>query len=186
MRMFKIFLFGMTFAAFTLSAFPQVEQQQYERAMDKLNKTSTKRERFYALGDAAKAAFNIGNMNQARYLIEELQRMLDEFVGDWNFGNAVHDTHIVLGRIALSEGNIAAAKEYLLRAGKTPGSPQLGSFGPNMALAKELLEKGEKDAVLKYFKLCSKFWKKKSSKIPQWTLEVQKGDVPNFGPNLYY
>ena len=60
---------------------------------------------------------------------------------DWNYGNALHKGNIVLGRIALERGDIAGAKEHLLAAGQTPGSPQVGSFGPNTTLAKELLEK---------------------------------------------
>ncbi len=50
-------------------------------------------------------------------------------------------------------------KKYLIAAGKSPGSPQMDSFGPNMTLAKDLLEKGERDAVLEYFMRCRKFWK---------------------------
>ena len=45
-----------------------------------------------------------------------------------------------------------------MAAGATPGSPQLDSFGPNMTLAKELLEKGQPDVVLHYFALCKNFW----------------------------
>jgi hypothetical protein len=49
-----------------------------------------------------------------------------------------------------ANGDIEEAKKQLLLAGKTPSSPQLNSFGPNMILAKELLDKGEKDTVLHY------------------------------------
>jgi len=38
----------------------------------------------------------------------------------------------------LKEGKVEDAKHYLLEAGKTPGSPQLNSFGPDMSLAEEL------------------------------------------------
>jgi len=33
------------------------------------------------------------------------------------------------------------------------------SFGPNVSLAKDLLEKGERDTVVEYFEACKKFWK---------------------------
>jgi hypothetical protein len=53
-----------------------------------------------------------------------------------------------------------------------------------MALAKELLEKGEPEIVLEYFELCSKFWR--NGKLDQWTNEVRKGNDPDFGANLVY
>ena len=67
----------------------------------------------------------------------------------------------------------------------------MNSFGPNMTLAKELIEKGEKDAVLQYLDLCAKFWKsgKESpdgGELEKWKAQVRKGELPNFGANLWY
>jgi len=173
-------------AALFTAAWAQIEQKQYDQAMEKLNKAESKLKRFYALGSAAKASFNIGNTNQARWLAEELQNMMGDFTSDWNYGNAVQDANIVLGRIAVTEGRIEDAKTHLLAAGKSPGSPQMNSFGPNMSLANDLLQKGEKAAVLKYFKQCAKFWNKKHSRLKEWTQQVQAGQNPDFGANLYY
>lgn len=103
---------------------------------------------------------------------------------DFPDGNAVHHGNLILGRLALGSGDLAKAKKHLIEAGKTPGSPQLNSFGPNMTLAKELLEKGEKEIVLEYFQFCSEFWKR--DRLKQWTDEVEEGRVPNFGGNLLY
>jgi hypothetical protein len=83
-------------------------------------------------------------------------------------------------------GQIEQAKKYLLEAGKSPGSPQMDSFGPNMSLAKDLLEKGERDTVLQYFDLCRKFWKMDYGKLDQWSNEVKAGEIPDFGANLIY
>ena len=105
---------------------------------------------------------------------------------DWDYGNAVHTANLVLGRIALAAGDIDEAKRLLLLAGKTPGSPQLESFGPDMLFAKELLEKGEKDVVIQYFTLCSAFWKMDDGKLAQWKTEVQDNEIPDFGPNVRY
>lgn len=179
---FAIFLIFAT----TILASGQSGKREYDQAMDKLNRAETKQDRFYALGAAAKVSFNAGHAEQAKWLAEELQNMLSDFQTDWNYGNAIHDVNVVLGRLAVSEGRIEAAKAHLMAAGKTPGSPQLSTFGPNMSLARDLLRQGEKDAVLKYFKLCAKFWGKKSSRLPQWTLEVQRGQVPDFGANLNF
>jgi hypothetical protein len=99
-------------------------------------------------------------------------------------GNAVHHGNLILGRLALASGNLTKAKKHLIEAGKTPGSPQLNSFGPNMLLAKALLKKGEKEIVLEYFQLCSKFWK--SDALMRWADVVEKGQIPKFRANLNY
>jgi hypothetical protein len=143
-------------------------------------------ERFYALADLANSALEAGHTAQAEQYAQELLRLAAEFTHNWNYGNAVHKGNIVLGRIALRDGNIVAAKEYLIAAGKTPGSPQLDSFGPNMTLAKELLEKGERDVVLAYLNLCAQFWKMGDSDLKNWRATIKGGGVPDFGANLNY
>jgi hypothetical protein len=57
-----------------------------------------------------------------------------------------------------------------------------------MALAKELLEKGEREVVLEYFELCKNFWTgtNQHQKLDQWAGEVKKGRIPDFGANLVY
>ncbi|MDQ2731693.1 MAG: hypothetical protein M3Y56_08550, partial [Armatimonadota bacterium] len=60
----------------------------------------------------------------------------------WQYGNNIHEANQILGLAALREGRVADAKRYLIAAGKTPGSPQLNSFGPHMVLAQELLSRG--------------------------------------------
>lgn len=130
------------------------------------------------LPDTAKAAFEAGDLAKARtYAQEVLASAGDD-------GHRVHHGHLILGRIALRAGDVAKAKEHLLAAGKTSGSPALNSFGPNMTLAKELLEKKERQVVLEYFKLCASFWK--NDRLDTWAGEVKAGKVPDFGANLEY
>jgi hypothetical protein len=93
---------------------------------------------------------------------------------------------MVLGVIALRRGDMLQAKQYLAASGKTKGSPQLDSFGPNMSLAKALLEKGERDAVLDYFEACRTFWKMGAKQLDAWSATVRGGGIPSFGANLVY
>ncbi len=74
----------------------------------------------------------------------------------------------------------------MLKAGDTPGSPQLDSFGPNMTLAKELLEKGDQQTVLQYLTLCGKFWKMDNGRLARWSETIRAGKIPDFGSNLDY
>ena len=83
-------------------------------------------------------------------------------------------------------GDVEQAKRRLVAAAKVSGSPQLDSFGPNMSLALELLEQGERDVVLEYFKRCGSFWKMGTDRLQEWTSQVQQGVIPDFGPNLRY
>ncbi|MGB9283993.1 MAG: hypothetical protein WCB59_08250, partial [Candidatus Sulfotelmatobacter sp.] len=62
----------------------------------------------------------------------------------------------------------------------------LDTFGPNMMLAKELLEKGERKSVLEYFDLCGKFWGDDDKKLVQWRSAVISGSDPGFAANLRY
>jgi hypothetical protein len=79
-----------------------------------------------------------------------------------------------------------AGKRELVEAGKTPGSPQLNSFGPNMSLAKDLLERKETDTVLRYFDLCGKFWELESGNLKRWSILAKAGEIPDFGANPLY
>jgi tetratricopeptide (TPR) repeat protein len=143
---------------------------------------------FDKLDDLAKTALAAGAIEKARSYATELLTEAQTRQGDWNYGNAIQHGNIVLGRIALREGKMDEAKEYLRQAGKTPGSPQLKSFGPNMSLAKDLLDKGETNAVLEYFQQCEKFWTMPGSKdkLETWAVLVKAGKTPDFGANLVY
>ena len=167
-------------------SFPTTPQGRLDEATKKLAAASREEERFYALDDAAKQSFEVGKTEDARKYAKDLLTLAQKFQRDWNYGNAIQDGNLVLGRIALKEGRTEEAKEYLLEAGKSPGSPQMNSFGPNMSLARDLLEKGEREEVLQYFELCRKFWKMGQEQLDQWTKDVKAGKTPDFGANLVY
>ena len=160
---------------------------QLVAAQEKVINTLPKAEdKFHLTREIAPLAFNAGDQVKAGMYAKDLLIQAESMKDDWDYGNAVHTANLVLGRIALAAGDIDEAKRLLLLAGKTPGSPQLESFGPDMLFAKELLEKGEKDVVIQYFTLCSAFWKMDDGKLAQWKTEVQNNEIPDFGPNVRY
>ena len=132
------------------------------------------------------AAFDAGDMAKARAYSLQLLEAANGSQRSWDYGNAIHQANLVLGRIAVREGRLADAAKFLLASVETSGSPQLNSFGPNMSLARDLLERGETEPVLKYFELCAKFWKMGGDQLTTWTADVQAGRVPQFGANLRY
>ncbi len=141
-------------------------------------------ERGYALAPLAKAAVAAGALDKASLYSSELLATVG--AGDWNDGNAVHDGNMVRGLVALRSGNVEQAAKDLIEAGKTTGSPQLDSFGPNMILASELLEKGQRDAVLEYLSLCKNFWKLGGDRLDGWIDVIKSGGKPDFGANLLF
>ena len=142
--------------------------------------------RFYALERLARAAFAAGDYNKSEAYAMELLAMAPEYRQDWNYGNAIYYGSMWMGRVALArDHNISGARNALLAAGRTTGSPQLNSFGPNMTLAKDLLDLGERDTVLAFFVLCRDFWKRGKA-LDEWTAAIQDGRAPNFGANLLY
>ena len=151
----------------------------YENAFE----LSDERDRESLLEELAKVAFEAGQHDKARKYAESLLRDAQRGA---SYGNRVHHGNLVLGRIALAEGNVKAAKFRLIAAGNIPSEPNLSTFGPNMTLAKELLEQGERDVVLKYFRLCSRFWDRDDGQLEKWTAVVELGKIPDFGPNLRY
>lgn len=157
-----------------------------DSGVELLNKATNEEERFYALGDAAKEAFTEGKNKKAKKYAVELSDLTPKFECNWNYGNALQDYNIVLGRIALKEGQIEKAKNHLIEAGKSPGSPQMDTFGPNMSLAKDLLEKGENEVVIEYFTLCKSFWEMDDGRLDEWIVLVKAGRIPNFEANLVY
>jgi len=154
--------------------------------MIKLAKAKTEKKRFYALDAAAKTSFEIGKIDEASNYAVELRLLLPKFKGNWNYGNAVQDTYIVMGRIALREHRDEDAKRCLIAAGHSPGSPQMDTVGPNMSLAEALLGKGERETVLQYFELCRKFWRMDRGRLDAWRDQVKAGRIPDFGDDLLY
>jgi TonB family protein len=137
-----------------------------------------------ALPQLAKAAVAAGALEKATRYADELIASVGH--GGWNDGAALHDGNMVRGLVALRNGNTYEAARNLIEAGKTTGGPQLSSFGPNMTLASELLDKGARDAVLEYLTLCKKFWTMGSSQLDAWIKVVESGGKPAFGANLLY
>jgi hypothetical protein len=143
-------------------------------------------DRWLALADAGMWAVHQHQLDEAAALGEELLRDAKRYPQDWNYGNALHKGHLILGRVALRRNDVAEARRRLLAAGQTPGSPQLDSFGPNMTLAEELLQRGEKHIVLEYLDLCASFWKLDNGSLAAWRLMIRNDKAPNFGAHLLY
>jgi tetratricopeptide (TPR) repeat protein len=135
--------------------------------------------RFYLLTDLAQMRLAAGDTDgaqqSARTLIEQAQR----YRGDWNYGNAIHRGHSILGLIALEQDDLTAAKKHLRQSGETSGSPQLNSFGPEFDLADALLKAGERDAVIDHLEQVRTFWEMGGPTLDRWLAAIRAGATPD-------
>jgi tetratricopeptide (TPR) repeat protein len=139
-------------------------------------------QRFWPLNFLTKMTFRIGMYKKAQRLALELLTLAESHRNNWNYGNAIFDGNIILGKISVKKGDINVAKEYLIKAGKTPGSPQLNSYGPDWSLAKELLKIGEKEVVLDFIESCRRFYNN-SKLLDRWVEYVKTYEVTGSNSN---
>ena len=151
-------------------------------SLENAHAEATTMEKPFLLPEMARAALAAGQLDKAA---DYANQMLAA-TGSWNKGDLIYNGNFVLGMLAVQKGDLDAAGKYLLTAGDTPGSPVLNSFGPNMSLAKELLDRGHRDTVLAFLNKCSKFWNGKTSPCSRWIQEMEEGRTPDFRMNLNY
>jgi hypothetical protein len=135
--------------------------------------------RYHALAGIGRSALHVGDATAAAAAGHELLALAGEFRG-WDYGNAVHDGNEILGLAALRSDDVAAAKQALRAAGATPGSDRLAAEGPDLRLAHELLERGEREAVLAYLDDCARFWRAGAERIASWKDAIRSGIDPEF------
>jgi tetratricopeptide (TPR) repeat protein len=130
------------------------------------------------LDDAAELAYKIEDYEKAKAYSKESLSLSSNHQNDWNYGNSIHNSNMVLGRLSLKDGDTEKAKEYLLESAKSKGSPQLDTFGPSLKLANELLIAGERDAVLSYLHSISQFWEMDDGCVSQWITQIENNETP--------
>jgi tetratricopeptide (TPR) repeat protein len=130
------------------------------------------------LAKVAEAAIFAEDHARAESAANALLERAPRFVDTWAYGNFLHGGHIVLGHVALARGDLPLASRHLREAGATPGSPQLGSFGPDLALASALLAQGVRDEVIGYLVDCTKFWKTLDlQQLERWCARIRTGET---------
>jgi len=142
----------------------------YNRVLELLHGPA---EREALAGDMAGAAFKIGDFDGAAALAKIYLQSRDR--------NATQKANTILGRAALRSGNMSASKQYLLDSSGPAAARDIATYGPMMALARELLEKGERDTVLQYLEKCLILWPRGENTLQNWISDIQKGATPNFG-----
>jgi transglutaminase-like putative cysteine protease len=157
--------------------------EQYEKGIT-LNKSERSRQRDRdrpsLLRGAASAAFEIGQTAKAKSYATELLLEFGHDLTAYTYEDSTHYGNIILGRVALREGDLAKAKEHLLIAGRTPKLAGRTYYVPDMNLARELFEKNEKDTVIEYLQQCEGFYEGGRKLLQKWEQMIKKGQTPSF------
>lgn len=143
----------------------------------------TQLERFLRLPIASLYAVDAGALEKARNYSTELMASAAAPEEGWTTAlqaYAAHIGHTVAGRLELRTGDLAGAKRELAEASQTNGSARIGSRRPDMSLASELFDCGEKAAVLAYPRECAASWKLDNSQTAVWIAAIEQGKRPTF------
>ncbi|MCF6317930.1 MAG: hypothetical protein L3J83_01430 [Proteobacteria bacterium] len=143
-----------------------------------IENSSAALERFYILEELITKYYKTGDYPQARKLANEYLNLASQYNQNWNYGNARHDANHVLGLMSYNEGNIDEARKYLLKSGKSNGSPQLDTFGPDLELANLLLKEGHQEDTKIYLTNIKKFWEIDNGVVADWIQQIDSGEIP--------
>jgi hypothetical protein len=153
--------------------------QQSEFSWNPPNSLVTPRlARFYQLGNTVQAAYEHADDVELAQRAREWQELAAVYRCNWNYGNAIHDANRYLGLASLRAGRLDDAAGFLVLAGKSTGSPQLDTFGPDLDLADALLKRGKTQAVTEYLRGVHQFWEMDNGQVEQWIAAIKKGETP--------
>jgi len=124
-------------------------------------------------GDMAEAAFKLGDFRGAAALARIHLQGRDQ--------TAPQRANTILGRVAMRTGDVPGAKQFLLNSSGPEASKDVSLVGPTMVLAKELLDAGERDAVLQYLANCLSLWPRGEDVLQIWIADIKSGKNPKFG-----
>jgi len=92
---------------------------------------------------------------------------------------------VVEGLIALNIGRVDEAIQCLARSMSASQTDEYASLGcgvraPNLVLAEELLERGERVEVLRHLLQCQDVWQFLKPQIDKWVGLIEDGEIPDF------
>ena len=123
------------------------------------------------LPDIAMAEFEASDdaaaERDARTLVASTRAYLDYYFGQ-----------TVLGRLALARGNQAGAKEHLLASVKPPASFKNPTIQPNVLLAQEILDSGDRETVLAFLAALRPLWTFDQGRLDHMINFVKRSSSP--------
>ena len=134
-----------------------------------------------SLHRAARAAMESGHLTEGMdYARREIDMIPEVFQG-LPSGLIMHRAQTLIGLIYVAQNDIQAANAALAASINGISAGGFGWIGsPSMALAHELLLKGQNQSVLAYMDKCVKVGWSKSEQVVRWETAIGSGDQPEF------
>ncbi len=88
--------------------------------------------------------------------------------------------HQILARVALAEGDVERAKSHLLASAETADCPLWSSTFRSMALAKDLLDRGEQETVRRFLERCALWWPGNAQWLTECVEAIDRREEPIF------
>lgn len=174
-----ILLVSLLNVAAPLNAASKAQLEHRLQALQSLIKNSNDYQRFLLLDTTAKTAYDLDNFFMAEKLSNELLKLAEDYADDWNYSSAIHNSHIIIGKIAFRKKNYRLATKHLLAAAKVPESYYLDNHGPDTTLANMLLHSNNKLATVRYLQQIKKIWHKNNLQLNQWLKLIGEGKKPD-------
>ena len=119
----------------------------------------------------------------ARGYAQDLLRLAPKFRDNPNYGVAVYMGNIVLGTLALREGNGKAAVDYLLAASHAPAAQDLDMYIPHhLRLSGYLLKYGERESVIDFLERIAQVSIVQKASLLEAAGNIRKGLQPIWYP----
>jgi hypothetical protein len=114
------------------------------------------------------AEFDAGDDTAAE---RDAQRLLASAPRDGSFYNVAQT---VLGRVAAAKGDLKEAKKRLIASITMPNQLKNASFQPNMTLAQDVYDAGDRDTVIQFLEASRNVWKFDRGRIDRMISFVKK------------
>lgn len=138
----------------------------------------------YEMAQAWSPAGRTPDFDQTTAKARELLDLAQRVPNDPHGGYAIFEANIMLGKIALRQGNRTESARYLLAAAEAPASEDLRYDTILMNLPRALIDWGEREAVAQFFeRLAPKTIRTKE--FQDWAAQIRKGENPEMmGPTM--
>ncbi len=123
-------------------------------------------------------AVELGDYDRAKKYAEQAQSLRPG-------ASELHDLLAVQGIVALSEGNLVKAICYLRESINVCLTDEYASLScsvraPNVMLAENLLDRGEREEVEEYLLKCQDVWEHQRKELATWVGTIRNGERPEF------
>jgi hypothetical protein len=163
----------------TIAALPEAERFEFlpELAIDEYMGSENAE---YSRHDQAEAK---ADRERAGKYARDLLQLSPKFQGDANYGVAVYMGNIVLGTLALRDGDKKAAVGYLLAASHAPAAQDLDYYIPHhLRLTGYLLKYSERDSVVEFLERMAQVSTVRKSELLDNANQIRKGIQPSWYP----